>query len=118
MGTLGGTTLTVRGTGFRETLGLSCDLDGTRSRAEVVSPTSIVCLAPPHKAGLVSLRVSLHGDDFMSNTLQVLYVDEPRVIEVFPDRGLSTGGYALFVEGTNFWNTSSIFCDLDGYKVK
>ena len=49
----------------------------------------------------------------VSNTLQVLYVDEPRVIEVFPDRGLSTGGYALFVEGTNFWNTSSIFCDLD-----
>ena len=47
----------------------------------------------------------------------MLYVDEPRVIEVFPDRGLSTGGYALFVEGTNFWNTSSIFCDLDGYKV-
>ena len=31
MGTLGGTTLTVRGTGFRETLGLACDLDGTRS---------------------------------------------------------------------------------------
>ena len=61
MGTLGGTTLTVRGTGFRETLGLSCDLDGTRSRAEVVSPTSIVCMAPPHQAGLVSLRVSLHG---------------------------------------------------------
>ena len=118
MGTLGGTTLTVRGSGFRETLGLSCDLDGTRSRAEVVSPTSIVCLAPPHKAGLVSLRVSLHGDDLTSNTLQVLYVDEPRVIEVFPDRGLSTGGYALFVEGTNFWNTSSIFCDLDGYKVR
>ena len=88
MGTLGGTTLTVRGTGFRETLGLSCDLDGTRSRAEVVSPTSIVCLAPPHRAGLVSLRVSLHGDDVASNTLQVLYVDEPRVIEVFPDRGL------------------------------
>jgi len=50
--------------------------------------------------------------------LNVLYVDEPKVIEVFPDRGLSTGGYALFIEGTNFWNTSSIGCDLDGYKVK
>ena len=24
----------------------------------------------------------------------------------------------MFVEGTNFWNTSSIGCDLDGYKVK
>ena len=47
-----------------------------------------------------------------------LTADEPRVIEVFPDRGLSTGGYALFVEGTNFWNTSSIACDVDGYKVK
>ena len=46
MGTLGGTTLTVRGSGFRETLGLACDLDGTR-REQVVSPTSIVCMAPP-----------------------------------------------------------------------
>ena len=67
---------------------------------------------------MVSLRVSLHGNSHTSNALQVLYVDEPRVIEVFPDRGLSTGGYALFVEGTNFWNTSSIKCDLDGYKVR
>ena len=80
------------------------------------SETSIVPGAAA-QGRLVSLRVSLHGDDRVSNSLQVLYVDEPRVIEVFPDRGLSTGGYALFVEGTNFWNTSSIACDLDGYKV-
>jgi hypothetical protein len=118
MGVLGGTTLTVRGTGFRETVGLQCDVDRFRTRAEYVSSTSIVCMAPPHDPGLVPLSVSLHGDAHTSNIIQLLYVDEPKVIEVFPDRGLATGGYALFVEGTNFENTSAIGCDLDGYKIK
>ena len=41
-----------------------CEFGGVRARAFVKTATAIVCAAPPHASGSVSVRVSLNGVDF------------------------------------------------------
>ena len=118
--TTGGTFITIVGTGFING-GLSCkfwtssakgSLD-QRVPAEFLTTSSAMCAAPAvEQSQLVSVSLSLNGQDFSPNYLEDLfyYFPAPQVTRLYPSAGpAQSGGYAL-VRGQGFIETTSLKC--------
>ena len=54
----GGTRVQLNGTGFRNTIGLSCVFGSTQVSARFVSSEAVNCTAPSHSIGAVSIRAA------------------------------------------------------------
>ena len=118
--TSGGTVITIKGTGFIDG-GLACkfwtgpakgNLD-KRVPAQFLTSTSASCAAPAvTQSQLVSVSLSLNGQDYSPNLLEDLYFyfPAPEVSQLIPSAGpAQSGGYA-FVRGLRFQPTTSLKC--------
>ena len=118
--TTGGTVITIKGTGFIDR-GLACkfwtgpakgNLD-KRVKAQFLTTTSASCAAPAvTQSQLVSVSLSLNGQDYSPNFLEDLYYyfPAPEVRQLIPSSGpAQSGGYA-FVRGLLFLPTTSLKC--------
>ena len=116
----GGTVITIKGTGFIDG-GLACkfwtgpakgNLD-RRVKAQFLTTTSASCAAPAvTQSQLVSVSLSLNGQDYSPNFLEDLYYyfPAPEVRQLIPSSGpAQSGGYA-FVRGLGFQPTTSLKC--------
>lgn len=115
----GGTVLTIHGTGFENTSELSCafgDVSGIETTW--LASTVLLCKSPPHRPGLVSVRVSNNGVDFSSDAGKFLYVNDATVGDVTPKWILETGLVPVFVRGSNFMNTTELACRFGSVVVK
>jgi len=98
---IGGTALTITGTGFLA--GATVDLGGSNcTGVTVVSPTSITCTTTAHAAGVVSIRVTNTDTQFGTQAAGYTYQAAPTVSSIFPIAGALAGGTALTVTGTGF----------------
>lgn len=113
-GVLGGTSISVHGSGFANEVELVCLFGNSVVDAEYFSDSLIKCSSPPNVPGLVSFKVSRDGYDgnthFANGQHQFLYLREPSVYLVRPNKGKIQGGVAVFVTGTNFVNSTSLGC--------
>ena len=110
--------VTVRGSGFRNTVHLACLFGGTLSQATWRDATTIVCRIPPAMPGLVNFEVTSNGADFTQSGLQFLYDRDASVQKLYPNRGLHTGQVPVFVRGSNFVNSTSLKCSFGDLKVR
>ncbi len=98
--TLGGTVVTVTGTGFLA--GANVSLSGSLLILSSVTSTQIVGTTQSHVAGAVNVTVT--NPDVQSATLPggFTYVPPPTVSSVSPNAGSSGGGTFATVTGTGF----------------
>ena len=99
--TLGGTSVTVNGTGFQA--GATVSLGGTALTVGTVTPTSITGTTGAHAAGQVSVVVT--NTDGQSGTCTTCYTyapPAPAVTSLSPSSGRASGGTAVTINGTGF----------------
>lgn len=101
-GALGGVTpITITGTGFLT--GATVDIGGSPCFGVIVaSSTSLSCTTSAHAAGAVNVNVT--NTDTQVGTLVngYTYRVPPNVTSVAPTSGISTGGTAITITGTDF----------------
>jgi hypothetical protein len=100
--TLGGTSVTVTGTNFVP--GATLSIGGTAaSNVAVVNSTTLTATSPAHAAGVVNVVVTNPNTESGTLTNGFTYVSTaPTVASVTPSSGLTTGGTAVSIVGTNF----------------
>ena len=121
---LGGSTVALTGSNFRNASGLSCrfSMYSPVARQTIVpatykSETVASCVTPPMPAGLAVVEVSNNGQDFSSGLQSFRFVGEPRVFKVSPRHGSIAGGTSLLVSGSNFVDTGDMFACKVGSQV-
>ncbi len=118
----GGQYVTVTGRGFLRNPSLSCSFDGlvvpgwlreedsndtyisssgTIEQQQSMEVQSIVCEAPRHSPGVVSLEISNDGHIFTSSGMSYTYYVMPVINEVFPPIGSPKGMTLVTLKGTH-----------------
>jgi large repetitive protein len=108
-GSLGGTSITISGTGFLA--GATARIGGTPATSVVVvNATTITAVTPPHTAGLVDVVVT--NIDTQSGTLPGSFTynaaPSPTVTSASPTTGTTGGGTAVTITGTNFASGATV----------
>jgi hypothetical protein len=100
----GGTTVTVKGTGF--TSGATVQFGSTPATSvTVLSSTSLKVVTPPGSPGVVDVTVTASdGTSPVVNGDRFTYIALPTVTGVSPAAGLATGGNTVTITGTGFQN--------------
>ncbi len=128
--TSGGTVVFIVGSGFRDSVDLSCRFGGISSPGVTfLGAESILAIAPPHPQRTVDIYCSNTGGSgedndnhiswstiLPSDTFQ--FVPDPSVLEVFPKHVLTWGGTPLWLVGTNFFNSTELACRIGGIVVQ
>ena len=103
--TLGGTTVQVWGSGFRNDSSLQCNFGGVQGDVEFVSASEIACSTPPRNTTgteVVDLNIGYMHDSFASkedkSILPFNYVHGPIVESVNPLSGPIHGGTRVVIE--------------------
>ncbi len=105
----GGTSVIITGTNF--TGATSVTIGGlAAANVAVVSATSITATTPAHAAGLVDVVVTTPGGVGTGVGLftYVAPPNAPTVSTINPPRGVTTGGTAVTIAGTNFTGANSV----------
>jgi hypothetical protein len=105
----GGMALTITGTNF---MGGATVLVGSKAALNtvVVSSTRITAVTPPGAAGVVDVRViNLDAQSGVKYSAYTYISNVVTITSVYPATGLSRGGTALTIKGTNFGQGASVF---------
>lgn len=109
----GGDEIIVMGENFASTESLRCrfgDKITASKQAVFVSNTTVVCVAPNHPSGFVTLEVSLNGVDFTPNQQVLYFFDSLGVVEVFPSVLPASGGAKISVKAVRIDQESVYEC--------
>jgi IPT/TIG domain len=97
----GGTVVTITGVDF--TVGATVTFGGTAAtNVAVVNNTTIMATTPAGSAGMVTMTVTIPGGQSGSLTNAFTYIGQPTVSSLSPNNGLTSGGTAVTITGTNF----------------
>jgi hypothetical protein len=107
--TLGGTSVTITGTGF-DSPDTAVTFDGTKALSCTVdSGTQITAVSPYHSAGTVRVTVTTTwgGSSADTATDDYTYVDPgvPAITGLSPATGLTLGGTSVIINGSGFTDT-------------
>ncbi|HEY1648228.1 MAG TPA: IPT/TIG domain-containing protein, partial [Terracidiphilus sp.] len=102
----GGTAVTITGTNFASGATVTFGSAAAAS-VVVVSSTSITATTPAGAAGAVTVTVTLNGQSgSLANGFT--YIGTPTVTGVSPNNGLTAGGTAVTITGTNFASGATV----------
>ena len=118
----GNTMLTIHGHGFVESTDMRCVLGNEYLSVPAVFLSSEVvrCRLPSHKPGLVNISIVSEGTRLHSadNYLEFMYNPDVSVDKITPEFGYTSGGYPVFVFGSNFVNTTFLGCKFGDMKSR
>ena len=104
---MGGTNVTVVGVGFdiasanTSVVCLFGGKQGTHSAGLIVSGSHILCTAPAHAAGVVTLDISMNGGlDFTDSGVEFTYHVPVRIDSFSPRFGPESGGTVVHIYGS------------------
>ena len=104
--TAGGTPITITGTGYAGPTTVS--IGGTAAtNLDVVSPTEITAVTPPHVAGAFLVTVTDPGGSAVS-TQRFTFVAPPSITTFAPSSGPTEGGTVVTITGQNLTGTTSV----------
>ncbi|MDR3454951.1 MAG: IPT/TIG domain-containing protein, partial [Rhodoferax sp.] len=120
-GVEGGTIISVTTTGISAFLGVlrpRCRIGNVNDTnmytvPASVSPTNasvLTCVTLAHPVGLVTITVTMNGEDYAPSGLRFEYVLSPRVTSLMPRVGLQSGGTLLTLTGINFLALDTLLC--------
>jgi hypothetical protein len=106
--TLGGTTVTITGTGFVPGSTVSFGALGSQNPV-VYNSTSISAVSPADSAGIVNITVTTPGGASATSAAdKFTYYPLPTVSSITPTAGPTAGGTTVTVTGTNFIAGASV----------
>ncbi len=104
----GGSTVTVTGSGFNGTTGVSFG-STSASSFTIDSYGEITVVSPPEAAGTVDVRVTtLSGTSPVSSADEFTYEATPAIGNLSPKVGLPAGGTSVTISGTGFQGASTV----------
>ena len=117
----GGTTLMIGGTGFYNSVVMSCvffdthdDPSATSSRVESVatwiSSSSLTCVSPSHRPSTMRVAVTSNGQQYTTDELYFEYHSRIGITSLSPSRGSLHGGTEVFLSGSGFINSTRLSC--------
>jgi hypothetical protein len=108
----GNTVVTIYGSGFKNSIDTSCIFGSNTAPAQIISSDVLKCRVPSHRPGTVNVSLSVDGVLVNSphQSLQYTYVADASVDKISPEFGYTSGGYFVFVFGSNFLNVTSLGC--------
>jgi len=108
---IGGTQVTVSGSGFVVNADALCQFGGEAVNAVVVSSNLVSCIAPTHVEASVPVRVSMNsGVDYSGSGASFQFRSALHVKSIVPPNSLVDGGSMVTVLGSNFVNTKDLAC--------
>ncbi|MBM7077169.1 IPT/TIG domain-containing protein [Micromonospora humida] len=113
--TVGGTTVTITGTGFTGAAGV--DFDGLPGTGFTVNPagTTITVVTPPNPAGPALVELVFPAGRVTAPTFTYL---GPTITSIVPDTGPTAGGTTVTITGTGFTGATGVtFGDTPGTNV-
>ncbi len=117
---MGGTSVVLFGTNFRNTTGLKCLFGDTSVDAAFESPHTVSCVSPPHiKSKNGKVTVKLEADGRIGSSWKYFeYIDSPRISSIYPLIGQSDeGNGTVTVRGTGFLPMMDLICVFGKLKV-
>lgn len=106
----GGTFVELTGSNFSD--GMRAFVDDVPCRNQTLtSPTSLTCVTPPGRPGLVDVRVEHPANGFSVLEEGFRYVPPPVVDAVEPDRGPDQGGTVILISGEDFQPGAQVTVD-------
>ncbi len=115
-----GSRVLVEGVNFADHPGLTCIFGNEISpRVLYVSPTSIICYAPPQPAGsifgrTVKILLSSNGIDWSYSEAYFTYASSPTIMHISPAIGLVSGGTVVSLMGGGFRDSVDLSCRFGG----
>ena len=104
---LGGTSVTITGTDFSGTTGVTFD-GVAATNLSVVNSTTLTATTPAHAVGAVSVVVTTPSGSNSGNTLFSYLPVAPTITSVSPTSGVNLGGTVVTLTGTDFTGASSV----------
>ena len=106
----GGTTLTLKGSGFVFSPHLQVRFGLHSVPATFVSSTEIKCVTQASEVGDASLSITNNGVDYSGASVKFTFRGDAQVHAIVPHGGSITGGTTIIATGSGFTNTSSLAC--------
>lgn len=107
----GGTTLDLFGEYFVFSTTLKASIGSIDVPVAYINSTMLRCTTAASSAQTVEVGLSVDGSQGMSQpTRPYTYHDNPRVEDVYPSRGVATGGTAVSVSGDGFQDLPTLGC--------
>lgn len=107
---LGGTSVTITGTGF--VTGAQVEIDSNPATSEnVVNSTTITAVTPSGTAGAKNVKVTNPDTQFATLNSAFTYLGAPTVTSVTPSSGSEAGSTAVVITGTGFINGATVTFD-------
>ena len=107
----GGTVVLVGGEHFLNTTSAACMFGTIAVPAEFLSNHAVLCTAPPHLPGVVSVKLTSNGADFSMSGALFTYYPQANVVSVWPVLGsASEGGTIVTIHGDGFRNSAELVC--------
>lgn len=108
----GGTVVTMTGAGFADTRVILCEFGspGTLVPGRWMDSGTVSCVSPPHMPGVVTLRLSMNGQQFVETGQSFEYLVESTIRAITPSSGPWHGGTVVEVTGTGFVNSTGLSC--------
>jgi len=112
---MGGSAVTVKGSGFRNVLQLMCAFGKVNVRAIVLDTSKLICQIPRHPPGAVDFYIVDQYSHFAAapaegSSLQFHFIPEASVYSVNPTWNATQAGTIVFARGTNFDTSDDIAC--------
>eukprot|EP00960_Hanusia_phi_P005707 165927-Hanusia_phi.AAC.1 len=98
----GGTKVTLFGEYFMPWTEVSCAFGDGLSSSEIVTSTFVVCTAPAHEPGNVSISLSFNLHDYTSSGASFHYLAPNQVLVLHPSVGPINGGTYVTLSGAKF----------------
>ena len=113
--TVGGTLLTIEGSGFQSTSTLVCSFGSIVHSATYISPLLVTCITPPMpNATQLAVYVSLDGQQWSPAGAPFTWYASPLLLSLFPSHVLTMGDSLLLVRGDNFVQSVPLVCSFNG----
>ena len=110
---IGGTSVVLFGTNFRNTTGLKCLFGDSSVGAAFESPQRVSCVSPPQSRAMNGkVMVKLVADGRIGSTGKYFeYIDSPQISSIYPVIGQSgEGNGTVTVRGTGFLPMMDLIC--------
>ncbi|GMH66707.1 hypothetical protein TL16_g04487 [Triparma laevis f. inornata] len=110
---MGGTAVSVFGANFLQSQYIECQFgDYATTPGRFISSSQLICATPVHKVGVVDVKVSMNGKDFVGAEIPVDYefVVGVEVNSVEPRLGDFQGGAVVTVGGKDFVDSVDLGC--------
>ena len=115
----GGTTVTVEGIDFHESLNIRCKFGKMHPvDAKVISDNRVECKSQSHPFGIVPLVISSEKTDVVSIDAVFEFYKPPRIISAYPSSGPLHGNTPVKVHGDFFRSSTEYLCHFGNNSVQ